>query len=676
MFFSPLNRPNIRTASTRKGGLAMLLGVFVFTASLAGQAPPGSAVRDPFTGGGAPANATPAQAAPVSQPTNANTMNVGGGGGMFESETLRQFSKDLFDTDSDSVDFEEGTLNWKGRTFSIGNSRLVRARFERYLATPALPDDDDVYLGIIARIHELLSQVGAGEVKDAQQMNDELFEAWQLLFVAARYEMDGGTSLVIANQVYNVWRIRDENVNLDKAQSMIEVEQKKIQEELVNSDWFRKSEFDKVQQLKAEGRHSGQMFDGVTEATFRAEQLAETQVRLTNLETQRVTNGLQAKLQFQTQILNMLLSRRFEHCLIGCMFYRYAFKGSHMEMIVGKEQLQGFVPVSNFSPTVETLEFAAREAMSDVKSGMRAVETLYDSNERFAALERLQETYYLGEYMPQVLEFPPEKKRELLKLYRLVREMQNLADLKDYGAIDTTVAQIKELAYDFPSARVLSAVRSAQRLSNLSLLSAQQALAMGQTDKAEASLARATEVWPLNPAIKTFTLDIASRADISTQATLMFDQLYTREDFRQIYDRRTEFAAALMQDPLRSEQLQKVAERIGTVDMLIAAAQEQSEQENAYEAWEMLLRASELEPKDPELARTKAAVAPRVSDFVGAIDAAERAEANEQYAVSLSRYLAAQDIYPASKSCRVGIERVSKKLMAQVRASGEGIATR
>ncbi|MDP0496894.1 MAG: hypothetical protein Q7Q73_11895 [Verrucomicrobiota bacterium JB024] len=642
----------------------------VSSASLIAQAPPGAGTGSPYTGGST-ASGSGGSSAPSAQgtPANANTMNVGtGSGGLFESDTLRAFSKDLFDTDSDSVDLEEGTLNWKGRTFSIGNSRVVRARFERYLATPALPDDDDVYLGILGKIEELLSLVGQNEVKDDQQLNDEIFEAWQLLFVAARYEMDGGTSLVIANQVYNVWRIRDENINMDRAQVLIEDEKKKIQNELVSGDWYDKTEFDEVQRLKAQGRHTGEMFEGVTEATFRAERLAEAQTRIASLEAQRVTNGLQAKLQFQSQLLNMLLSRRFEHCLIGSMFYRYVFKGSHSQMIVGQEQLQGFIPISDFSPTIETLEFIAREAMADVKTGMRAVETLYDGNERFAALERLQETYYLGEYMPQVLEFPPEKKRELLKLYRLVREVQVLADLKDYGAIESTVDQIRELAQDFPAARVLSAVRSAQRLSNLSLLAAQQALAMGQTDKAEHSLARATEIWPLNPAIKSFTLDIANRADISTQATLMFDQLYTREDFRQIYDRRTEFAAALMQDPLRSEQLQQVAERIGTVDMLIAAAQEQSAQDNAYESWEMLLRAGELEPNDPALARAKASVAPRVADFVGAIDAAERAEANGQFAVSLSRYLAAQDIYPASKSCRIGIERVSKKLMTQLKA--------
>ncbi|MEM8550337.1 MAG: hypothetical protein AAGF10_06055 [Verrucomicrobiota bacterium] len=626
---------------------------------LIAQAPPGGS-----------SSATPGNTSSANQtPSNANTMNVGGGNGMFESDTLRSFSKDIFDTENDAVDFEEGTLNWKGRTFSLGNSRVMRARFERYLASPLLTEDDDAYLSMLSRVHDLLSLVGETEVKDDDQLNLEIYEAWQLLFKTARYEMDGGTSLVIANQVYNVWRIRDENLDLDTAQVHMEREKRSIQSELVSGDWYNEGEFNEIQKLKAEGRHTGEVFEGITEATFRAERLAETQARISAIDAQRVLNGTQAKLQFQSQLLNMLLSRRYEHCLIGCMFYRYVFKGSHSELVVGQEQLEGFVPISDFSPTVETLEFLAREAMADVKIGMRTVDSLYESNELYAALERLQETYYLGEYMPQVIEFPADRKRKLLELYRLVREVQNLSDLKDYDAIDEAVTKIQEIAYDFPSSRVLSAVRSAQRLSNLSLLAAQQSLASGDTERAEASLARATEIWPLNPAIKSFTLDIASRADLSTQATIMFDQLLERQDYRQIFDRRTEFAAALMQDRLRAQQLQEVAERIGNVDMLITAAKEQAKQQNAFEAWEMLLRAQELEALDPELARAKANIAPRVAEFVQAIDAAERAEEDGQLAVSLSRYLAAQDIYPASRTCRVGIERVSEKLIEELKAS-------
>ena len=58
-----------------------------------------------------------------------------------ESDTLLTGADKVFNTDSDSIDFEEGGFNWKGRTFNLGDNRLIRARFERYLASP-LPTED------------------------------------------------------------------------------------------------------------------------------------------------------------------------------------------------------------------------------------------------------------------------------------------------------------------------------------------------------------------------------------------------------------------------------------------------------------------------------------------------------------------------------------------------------
>ena len=54
--------------------------------------------------------------------------------GFFESSTFERTADKIFDTDKDSFDFENGSLNWKGKTFNVGDSRMVRARFERYLA--------------------------------------------------------------------------------------------------------------------------------------------------------------------------------------------------------------------------------------------------------------------------------------------------------------------------------------------------------------------------------------------------------------------------------------------------------------------------------------------------------------------------------------------------------------
>ncbi|MEO0795090.1 MAG: hypothetical protein AAFX93_08010 [Verrucomicrobiota bacterium] len=634
---------------------AFLVSLILSASLLFGQAYDQGAGSSPnfFGGGGDPAS-------------NQNNMNIGAGGGLFESQTSENMADRVFNVDSDSVDLEDGTFNWKGRTFNLGNNRVARARFERYLASPDLSDSDEIYLGILKRIEELLSLVGEDNIKDAETLTDEIFQAWQMLFKAARYEMDQGISIVVANQVYNIWRIRDENHNLTRARGILAEEKEDQQDLLASNSWISEREFEERQRLKAQGRHTGAEFEGVTQATFQAQRVAELQSKITAMDTQGIANGIQAKLQFQSQILNLLLSRRFEHCIIASNFYRFAFKGSHQTITVGSEQLEEFMPISDFTPTVETVELLAREAETDVKTGMRTVESLYASNELYGALERLQETFYLGEYTPEVLQFPAEKKRPLLDLYRKTRELQTLIDLKDYEGIENLIAEVKEMAYDFPASQVLSGVRSAQRMSNLALMSAQQAVATGDFAKAESNLEKATQIWPLNPAIKSFTTNMANRADIGTQATLMFDELITREDYRAIYDKSAEFTAALIQDLERSKLLKEAATSVGRVDFIIAGARELDNQGNSYAAWEALVGAEEILPDDPELARVKAKMAPRVADFVGSLDMAEQAEDKEQYAISLSRLLEAQDIYPTSKICHHGIERVSKKLMAEL----------
>ena len=124
-------------------------------------------------------------------------------GGVFESATAERFVDKIFDVNSDSID-ANGNLKWKGKTFSVGNSRLVRARFERYLSMPDKEGDYKKYCAILAEITALLSA-------DNDSLSEEsVRRAWSRLFDAAEYPVDGDSSLVIANLVYLSWRMRDE----------------------------------------------------------------------------------------------------------------------------------------------------------------------------------------------------------------------------------------------------------------------------------------------------------------------------------------------------------------------------------------------------------------------------------------------------------------------------------
>jgi tetratricopeptide (TPR) repeat protein len=374
---------------------------------------------------------------------------------------------------------------------------------------------------------------------------------------------------------------------------------------------------------------------------FRARELAETEAKIKALEAAGLMSVTQAKIQFQSQIMSLFLQRRFQHALIASSFYRFIFKGSHQNLEVGKKELSAFLPSTDLALTVETIEFLSREAINDVNSGMAAVRSNYDDNRKVAAIERLQETFFLGEYLPAVTQFEPARKEALLTLYRKVDEARKLADLRDFDAVLKLTEEIGSLTADFRSPEVTAAVRSAQRMSTLSLNAAQQAAATGDYAKAQEFVEKAAQLWPLNPAIKNYTENMASQADLGTQAAAVFDDAFKRDDFRRIYERRAELA-------------------VQTEELLA--------QNNAFSAWEALAAATTFAPNDVLLNQRMAQLAPRVAEFVGRLDQAKRYESEQRYAASLTQFLAAQDIHPASQIARVGLTRVSEEIMNQLAA--------
>jgi hypothetical protein len=678
------------------------------------------------------AAAATAPAAPSGAPRSAaeSTFNALGTGNL-ESNTLLQIINKAFDTDSDAFNPEDGTLSYKGHTYNLGQMRAFRARFERYLAQPE-SIDNDVYRAILNEIFSLLS------TRTGEASAETTRRAWQLLYRASEYDADGGASLAVANQVFNAWRIRDErdalsvtSAELDRirrqqqlavsfagdtmaregvtnAASMVTAAGNAVTDSAAaaapainvgnttgNSTSGGNSTANNNQRRTNNGNGSnprsagtggnstsGSGAIGVTPTQgpvsqmFRARELAETEAKIRATETSAILTGVQAKLQFQAAIVNLFLQRRFQHCLIAASFYRYIFKGSAQNLEVGKKEIQSFLPSSDLALTVETLEFLSREAINDTEASMQAVRASFTDGQLVSALERLQETFFLGEYTPAVAGFEREKKQVLLNLYRQIDQARKLADLKDYDAVDKLVAELSTTAKDFRSSEVVSALRAAQRMSTLALYAAQQAAATGDFIRAQEGVQRAASLWPLNPAIKTYTENMANQVDLGSQAALLFDDALKRNDFRRLYDQRSELAIALLSDAVRGPRLREIIETLSRVEIFLAQAHELVAQNNAFAAWEALDAASALTPNDVQVNQRRADLAPRVANFVGRIDAAKRHEEAGRQAAALTQWLAAQSIYPASSLARLGIERVSKRLLDDLELDAENTAAK
>lgn len=600
----------------------------------------------------APVQSVSAPAAPTAPQQTAQAPNTG----IFESSTAERFADRIFDVKTDSID-TNGNLRWKGKTFSVGDSRIVRARFERYLSMPANLGDYENYRSILAEIEAQLA------ANNDNLTLENIKYAWSRLFDAAEYQIDGDSSLVIANLVYLSWRMRDEYENFKSAENEKERDVKAAKFRAKEKAEFMEYASDKMKRLTSRRTRNSQSSPtvGTADLGYRLQDLQRQVAELATAKAMKEAVATKAVWQFQSQILAFILERKFQQAQISAMFYRHIYRGNAQELQVGREQIKDLVQVSNFTPTADALEMIAIDARKDIADGMAAVETLYDKGDRYAALERLLETFLIGEQDVALAVFSPEKREVLRKIYKDAITIKELADSKDWGGVEEVVNEISKLAADFPSREVLSKVKTAQTASNMALLAAKQSAALGAADDVKKNIEKAALLWPLNPGIQTFNDELLGLTKGISTYVKKFDENVERGNFRDIMDEAPEYGIAFKNDSERAKKLREIVVKISQIDSLIAQAAEFERQKSPYFAWDILENASRIDSADPVLARAIARLAPEVSDYVKALNRAKDAENKKEFAAALNYYLAAQKIFPASQACRMGIERVAEK---------------
>ena len=583
------------------------------------------------------------------------TSGGGSGGGDYRSSTVEGGADRLFNVNSDSIDFENGSMQWKGKTFNLGNTRAMRARFERYLSSPAVGGDVERYNAILVQIEKLLAPNAINESNFYKNQQ----EAFDLLFKAAEFEMDGNNSLTIATQVSKIWQMRKEFRDLNISKNQLE-QLRKAQEAIVVNrvEMIEAAEEDKNATSKTQTKLT-KTARSQTELGYRVKDEQRTQAEILAKNAEMTALGLKAQVEFQSQMVGFLLARRYHHCMITSAFYRVLFKGANQNIRVGAKEVKEFFPVSDFVPTLESIDTLAREAVNDVKVGMSSVEDLINQGELYGAFERLQETYFLGEYEPSVMTFDQAKKRELLLLWRDLRELQRLGDERDLANVEGYVNKVRGRAKDFPGAAILSKVNNAINASNMSILAAKQAALAGNNDKSLAALDQATRIWPQNPGIKEFANQVVSRQDKIGQMVPEFDRLVSEAKWRDIFNKKLEFALALATDKERSESLRKIINRVGELDANIQKASVLASQNNPYMAWDVLVEASKTDSDDLVLAKTRSDIAPLVADYARLLGLAEKLENEGAEAAALAAWIQAQDLNPASPACALAIKRLA-----------------
>ena len=608
-----------------------------------------------------------------------NNGQMGSTAGDYRSSTLSQQSDKIFDADSDLINPGEGMMRWKGKIFNIEDTKFFRERFERYLSEPAPEGDPEEYQKLLKRVHKLLKQESIPE----NRVNGEMIKAMSMLLELSEYEVDSGQSLTLAKQVYKACRQRAELIELYAWQKALQTEQKKLRQKIDNREKIRRVQEESLNANQKKGQKK--TLPPSQEQQFLSEAAAENKVAIKAKGNEAQVLGTKSKLEFQSLMVSFLVSRRYEHALLASSFYRVLFKGSQHDLKVGEKEFDELLPISNFIPSLESFDQIARELQGETRKCVKGSETLWDAGQKYHAFRQLLSAYFIGENEVRVAYYPAERKAEFLQLWFNLRELMRQSENKDLGAIDANLEKILTFAPDFPASEVTGKLNAAKQASNMAILRARQTAMMAGAagtpeamDRAmadiEGYLRTAAGFWPQNPEIPKFMEDVLARTNVLAQLAPEFDRLVAAKKTREIFNRRAEFTAALMQDAARRERFEEIISHVAQIETVLTQVNMLLARHDDYIAWDMLLSAEAIDPEDDQVIRTKARVAPLVSDYSRLLERAAADERAGKYSEALNKFLAAESLNSASEVCRQGIQRTAEALLNSIPASAAGVS--
>ena len=558
-------------------------------------------------------------------------------------------------------------MTFNGKNWNVTNNRIFQARFEKFLNAPeATTGEEAGYRQIIDRILNLLAP-GNASVQNIDA-------AFRLLPYGGRYDIDARLCNSLADAVYSVWQAQRNVARLANANDSLEEAARKLEWNIgiVNAEKMDTSGGQATGKNAGSGKKGGGGKSQINPAgqtdvqtSSYARRLAESLAMIKANQVKKALSELQAKVEFQAMMVQFFLQRRFQHVLMATRFYRALFTDGDTKLNLGKDATDLFEKSTGMPPTVSVIDSMANEMIRDVREGVRAFDFLIEKNEMQGATMRMQEAFVTGEYMPEVRLVPREKKRKCLAFAQKSYQLISALDVRDYGRAELLVKDMKKVANDFDDSKPSQAIEGARVQARLLIAKARDAALNNDKPTLEKALADAAEVWPNNPEYTEATTKLFNQSDIVQKALLEFDQLVSQRNYRQIWNDKVRFIAAVSVNPDRKPTLEKVMKNIETIEASAMRAEEMARTGNNAGAWESLERAWAEFPDDAKLNQQRADMTTRASDFVKVIRSAEELEKRDQVGSSLALYLQAEKIYPASDFARDGVARLVKLVLPE-----------
>ncbi len=623
----------------------------------------------------------------------------------------------MFDNRLPALDPSGSMIRFNGQNWSATDNALFRTRFEKYLNTPEESGTEE-------KAHrEILNQIIA--LLDPNTFKPStISEAYKLLARAANYPGDSRLSDTIANAVYSVWATKRLKTRLDEANRILEEENRRARYNLgVVSDLRSGTAINQpakstISQPNIKGPAGPQApqpppqqpaepppappapapaaptlpgapvvkslaptENGPTAneiaaaATSRnavkiadyAEKLVSTSAAMKANSLKGSVSEMQAKLEYQSLLVQLFVQRRFHHVVIGCRFYRAIFSDGASKLEVPAESQTIFTKGTGLQATVSTIESVTNELMRDVQTGAQAFHRLLDLGELRSAAERLRDILIIGEFMPEVRTLSFERKRKVLGFVEKANQLQSAIEVKDYTLASELISGpngLKAIAKDFDATKPNAVIETARNATRLHLAKARNAALSGNKPEFEAAIQEAAKIWPNNPELTELASKAFAQSDQMAQALQELDQLIAQKNFKRIADEAGRFLAATHNAPAEKQaQLKDILNDYKSIEGSLGASKEMDRLGNAAGAWEAIDKVAEKFPDDLQLNQARALYTTKASDFVRSIQTAKEHERRSQAATSLAWYLKAQRLYPSSEIADQAVQRLKVLLM-------------
>jgi hypothetical protein len=522
----------------------------------------------------------------------------------------------------------DGLLRFNGKTWRPSENSSFMGRFEKFLNTPEEKSEAEQEHRKI--LNQIISLLDPNVLKPGT-----LSEAFRLLTRASMYPGDSRLCDTLSNTIYSVWQSRRNQTILVEANRILEEENEKK----------RKSN-----------------------SIAASEQIAENKVKINANGARRALSELQAKIDFQSFLVQLFMQRRFHHVAIGTRFYRAIFTDGDSRLNVNKQAQETLSQGTASPPTVASLESLGNEAMRDVQLACQAFHTLCQHGELRSATERLRDAWMIGEYMPELRTIPLQRKRDVLGFLQKTQQLESSLEANNFTLAQellTGSAGLKHVAKDFDSAKAQSIIDGAKSAARLCLEKARASANSGNQAAFEIAIQEAARIWPANPELTAVSQAAFKMSDTAQQSLLELDQLIAHKNYSEISREAGRFlAAAQTATPERRARLLEILDQVASIDRSLAKAQEYSRKGDYPGAWESLDQAAKLFPDELQINKLRSDLTTKAPGFIAAIENARKAELASQLAVSLSWYLKAQRIYPASEISKDGQSRIAPQLLS------------